>query len=54
MKIWKLSLALFSKGLANRIFFKGPIYDQGFISDIDTGLDKNSDYCDRTQVSLFI
>ena len=54
MKIPKLSLGLFSVGFSNRIIFQRPIYSQGLISAADSGLDKNFDYCDRTQVILFI
>ena len=53
MKIPKLSLGLFSVGFSNRIIFQRPIYSQGLISAADSGLDKNFDYCDRTQVILF-
>ena len=53
MKTPKLSLGLFTVGFSNRIIFQQPIYGQGLTSWADAGLDKNSDYCDRTQVILF-
>ena len=53
MKILKLSLGLFSVSFSNRIIFQPHIYNQDFISAADSELDKNFDYCDRTQVILF-
>ena len=53
MKIPKLSVGFLSLGFPTRIFFKDPFITQPVISWADAGLDKNSDYCDRTQVSFF-
>ena len=53
MKIPKLSVGFLSLGFPTRIFFKDPFITQPVISWADAGLDKNSDYCDRTQVGFF-
>ena len=54
MKIPKLSVGFLSLGISNRVFFQDPFNTQPINFWADAGLDKNSDYCDRTQVSFFI
>ena len=53
MKIPKLSVGFLSLSISSRIFYQGPFNTKPVISWADAGLDKNSDYCDRTQVSFF-